>query len=156
MRATTRFATTAWANGKLLFDFADIESWDPDGTYYPDETDACNWCSDWCAIHTCPGCAGCAHSHCFNCYLKGKAFWWLMARMIGWQAEEIYCGDINDDDLINITDIVYLINYKYKGGAAPPDPNAADVNNDDLINILDITRLIDYKYKGIDRLDCGQ
>jgi hypothetical protein len=28
----------------------------------------------------------CAHSHCFNCYLKGKAFWWLLARMAGWSA----------------------------------------------------------------------
>ena len=28
-----------------LFDFADIESWDPDGNYYPDESDACSWCN---------------------------------------------------------------------------------------------------------------
>ena len=27
------------ANGKVLFDFADIESWDPGGVYYPDEDD---------------------------------------------------------------------------------------------------------------------
>jgi hypothetical protein len=73
-------------NDKILFDFADIESYDPDGNYYPDETDACNWCYDWCAAHTCPGCDGCAHSHCFNCYQKGKAFWWMMARAAGWQA----------------------------------------------------------------------
>ena len=26
-----------------------------------------------------PSCGECAHSHCFNCYRKGKAFWWLMA-----------------------------------------------------------------------------
>ncbi|HBC46837.1 MAG TPA: hypothetical protein DEO84_01580 [candidate division Zixibacteria bacterium] len=73
------------SNDKVLFDFADIESYDPDGTYYPDETDYCNWCYDWCAIHTCPSCNECAHSHCFNCYLKGKAFWWMMARVDGWQ-----------------------------------------------------------------------
>lgn len=71
-------------NDKILFDFADIESWDPDGNYYPDETDACNWCYDWCAVEACPGCDGCAHSHCFNCYQKGKAFWWMMARLDGW------------------------------------------------------------------------
>jgi len=68
---------------KVLFDFADIESWDPDGNYYPDETDYCNWCTDWCAKHECPSC-GCAHSQCFNCYLKGKAWWWMMARVAGW------------------------------------------------------------------------
>jgi hypothetical protein len=74
----------AVANGKILFDFADIESWDPDGTYYPNETDACGWCSAWCASHSCPSCSSCAHSHCFNCYNKGKAFWYMMARLAGW------------------------------------------------------------------------
>ncbi|MCK4547314.1 MAG: T9SS type A sorting domain-containing protein [Candidatus Eisenbacteria sp.] len=71
------------ANSKVLFDFADIESWDPDGNYYPDESDNCSWCSVWCASHPCPSC-GCAHSHCFNCYQKGKGFWWMMARVSGW------------------------------------------------------------------------
>jgi hypothetical protein len=71
------------ANNKVLFDFADIESYDPDEVFYPDETDACQWCVDWCADHTCPGCSGCAHSHCYNCYLKGKAFWCLMAAIMG-------------------------------------------------------------------------
>jgi hypothetical protein len=73
-------------NDKILFDFADIESYDPDGIYYPDASDACEWCYDWCAIYPCPDC-GCAHSHCFNCYLKGKAWWWMMARIWGWNPE---------------------------------------------------------------------
>ena len=66
------------ANGKALFDFADIESWDPAGVFYPDESDGCAWCSAWCSAHACPTCDACAHSHCFNCYQKGKAFWWLL------------------------------------------------------------------------------
>ena len=39
------------------------------GDYYPDGSDACEWCYDWCAEHECPDC-GCAHSHCFNPGLK--------------------------------------------------------------------------------------
>ncbi|MBD3170607.1 MAG: T9SS type A sorting domain-containing protein [candidate division Zixibacteria bacterium] len=70
-------------NSKILFDFADIESYDPDGNYYPYASDACEWCYDWCDIHDCPSC-GCAHSHCFNCYMKGKSWWWMMARISGW------------------------------------------------------------------------
>lgn len=84
----------AWctANGKVLFDFADIESYDPDGGYYPNESDACAWCSSWCATHACPSCADCAHSHCFNCYRKARAFWWMMARARGWQPADIVGG----------------------------------------------------------------
>jgi hypothetical protein len=72
------------ANDKILFDFADIESYNPEGTYFPNETDACAWCSTWCSSHACPTCSSCAHSHCFNCYNKGKAFWYMMAVLAGW------------------------------------------------------------------------
>jgi len=75
------------ANHKVLFDFADIESYDPDGNYYPDASDACEWCYDWCDVNPCPNC-GCAHSHCFNCYQKGKAWWWMMARVWGWNPDQ--------------------------------------------------------------------
>ena len=75
-------------NDKVLFDFADIESFDPDGNHYPNDDDGCNWCDAWCASNPCPWCASCNHSHCFNCYLKGKAFWWMMARVSGWDELE--------------------------------------------------------------------
>jgi len=81
-------------NEKILFDFADIESYDPDGVYYPNESDACNWCSDWCSIYSCCG-GSCAHSHCFNCYQKGKAWWTMMAEIEGWSLSL----DVNDETL---------------------------------------------------------
>lgn len=79
-------------NNKLLFDFADIESYDPDGKYFLDKNanDACdynggNWADEWCNANPgkCADC-GCAHSKCLNCQQKGKAFWWMMARVAGW------------------------------------------------------------------------
>ncbi len=83
------------ANNSVLFDFADIESYDPDGNYYRDlhANDNCdydgghNWAVDWCAANPgselCASCS-CAHSQSLNCNLKARAFWWMMARMAGW------------------------------------------------------------------------
>jgi hypothetical protein len=56
-------------------------------------------------------------------------------------------GDANDDGVVNALDITYLINYLYKGGAAPPVPKQADSDRSCVINALDITYLINYLYK---------
>lgn len=72
------------ANNKVLFDFASIESHDLSGNYQNTGTDYCEWCESWCSSHTCPPCDDCAHSVCYNCYRKGQAFWWMMARLSGW------------------------------------------------------------------------
>lgn len=86
-------------NNKILYDFADIETYDPDGTYYGDKipNDGCyydsngdgtrdgNWAIEWQNAH--PGewydCAS-AHSQPLNANLKAYAAWWLWARIAGW------------------------------------------------------------------------
>ena len=78
-------------NQKALFDFADIESYDPDGTFYPNASDSCSWCAGWCSSHPaafeCQSLPSCAHTDGLQCTLKAQAFWHLMARLAGWDGK---------------------------------------------------------------------
>jgi hypothetical protein len=89
------------ANNKWLYDFEDIESYDPDGNYYRDKycADTCdydsdgdttrdsNWALNWQASHTegvdWYSCSP-AHTQALNGNLKAYAAWWLFARIAGW------------------------------------------------------------------------
>lgn len=57
------------------------------------------------------------------------------------------CGDVNDDMTVDLLDILFLIDYKFKDGPAPAVMIAADVNSDESVNLLDILALIDFKFK---------
>jgi hypothetical protein len=88
-------------NNKILYDFADIESYNPDGIYFGDKkpNDACdyyknadgtsvgNWAKEWQNTHIVGtdwfSCSS-AHSQPLNANLKSYAAWWLWARLAGW------------------------------------------------------------------------
>ena len=54
-------------------------------------------------------------------------------------------GDVNEDGMVNITDVTTLIDY-LSGGQMDEDVSVTngDVNDDGLVNIADATVLIDY------------
>ncbi len=83
-------------------------------------------------------------------YLTEESATALITKVMSYFAEEseVYFGDANDDWVVNILDVTYLISYLYKDGLAPVILNNADSNNSCNINILDITYLISYLYKG--------
>lgn len=93
-------------NNKILYDFADIESFDPDGQSYLEHfaNDNCdyyavredgskgnilgNWCVEWQEANPgkwfeCPT----AHSKALNGNLKAYAAWYLWARLAGWNGK---------------------------------------------------------------------
>lgn len=122
------------ANDKILFDFADIESYDPSGLinymellaldscYYDGNNngnpwdDSTNWALDW--VTAFPGhplsqlaatCGECAHSEALNCVLKGRAFWWLMARLAGWEGVAVTPTPITSTPTTGSVGVVILI-----------------------------------------------
>ncbi len=64
------------------------------------------------------------------------------------------CGDVDNSGSLNILDIVYFINFKYKGGPRPVYIASAEVNGDGGLNILDVVYFINFKYKGGPDLKC--
>lgn len=91
-------------NNKILYDFADIESYDPDGKYYLDKNadDGCNydsngdgtrdknWAADWQDAHTVNvdwfDCNP-AHTQALNGNLKAYVAWHLWASLAGWDGK---------------------------------------------------------------------
>lgn len=91
-------------NNKILYDFEDIESYDPDDVYYGDKipndnrdydsngdgTRDSNWATLWQASHTLDldwySCSA-AHSKPLNGNLKAYAAWYLWARIAGWDGQ---------------------------------------------------------------------
>ncbi len=56
-------------------------------------------------------------------------------------------GDANGDQVINITDVIYMTNYLFRHGTAPVSFISGDANCDDDLGILDVVYLINYLYK---------
>ncbi len=60
----------------------------------------------------------------------------------------LLCGDCTGDGVVDLGDVIYLINYLYRGGP-PPDPLCiGDVNCDGEVDLGDVIYLINYLYHG--------
>ncbi len=61
-------------------------------------------------------------------------------------------GDVNHDGApdIDISDLVYMVDYMFTGGPPPPCPEEGDINGDGnpTIDIADLVYLVDYAFNG--------
>lgn len=106
---------------KVLFDYYDIECYDPDGKYYGDKyvSDDCsynggNWAQEWQNSHTlgedwyqCDA----AHSEPLNANLKAYVAWWLWARLAGWDGETSETWIADDSNVKNHPKFILEQNY---------------------------------------------
>jgi len=122
------------ANNKVLYDFSDIESHDPNGVYYPFPSDSCeyyagrtgallgNWAKEWQDSHKLDVdwyyCVA-AHSEPLNANQKAYAAWWLFARLGGWPGPACksgVVGDLDRDGEVNLADLAILSQHWLEGG----------------------------------------
>jgi hypothetical protein len=60
---------------------------------------------------------------------------------------EVVYGDANGDGVVGPGDVVYLINYLFRGGSAPVPMEAGDCNHDGVVNGSDVVYLVNYLFR---------
>jgi hypothetical protein len=75
----------------------------------------------------------------------------------GWDLVKIELfirGDATGDGIINVGDVVFLVNYLYRGDIPPFPEDAGDANCDGVVNVGDVVYLVNYLYRDGDPPGC--
>ncbi|MGB2803941.1 MAG: FG-GAP-like repeat-containing protein [Candidatus Zixiibacteriota bacterium] len=67
---------------------------------------------------------------------------------ISWHFIYFIRGDVTGDGAVDVGDVVFLVNYLYRGGPAPDPVAAGDVNCDGVVDVGDVVYLVNYLYRG--------
>ncbi|MBN1845536.1 MAG: hypothetical protein JW810_07620, partial [Sedimentisphaerales bacterium] len=145
---------------RILYDFADIESYDPDArvNYLPLlAKDTCeydgdddgyresNWAINWQNLHT-EGVdwynCSCAHSQPLNGNQKAYAAWWLWARLAGWNLCSCdLAGDLDDNCRVDLQDFAAMSRCwgtnESSADIAPPS------HGDGRVDLLDLCAMLE-------------
>jgi len=87
-------------------------------------------------------------------------FYMFWGSYYSWSSSELYAkraiamndqftrGDANGDKKVTVSDVIYLVNYLFKGGSRPVPCESGDVNCDGKVTVSDVVYLINYLFKG--------
>jgi hypothetical protein len=64
-------------------------------------------------------------------------------------------GDINQDGIHNVQDVVGIVGLAFRGEPSPERPEAADVNGDCVYSIVDVVKIVSQVFRGGDVLYWG-
>jgi hypothetical protein len=88
----------------------------------------------------------------------GLNYWWKVKAQDPWGetswSTQVFSfrlesyGDVTGDGAINIGDVVFLINFLYRGGPPPQPLSSGDINTDCEVNVGDVVYLINYLFRG--------
>ena len=102
---------------------------------------------DWCSVQndsivgTAPDTAGVEN-------ITVSAWDYCKADTASFFVSAVTVGDVNGDEVIDVADAVYLLNYLFKGGGAPDPLATGDCNCDDTIDLGDAVLVLNYLFKG--------
>lgn len=68
--------------------------------------------------------------------------------LFGEDSYDYVFGDVVDDGLFDIDDLVFTVDYQFRGGEAPTNKNAMDVDGSCEIDIGDLVYMVDYQFRG--------
>ena len=61
----------------------------------------------------------------------------------------LICGDASNDGAVDLGDVVYLLNYLFRGGSAPVlQMCVGDVNSDDAVDLGDAVYILNWLFRG--------
>lgn len=58
------------------------------------------------------------------------------------------CGDVNLDDIVDIADLVFMVDYQFRDGEAPENMWTADIDGTPGVDIGDLVHMVDYQFRG--------
>ena len=88
-----------------------------------------------------------------SCYGDYSRVWFYGMTLLGDPTLKLsrflvnHTGDVTDDGVIDLADLVFLVNYLFRGGTAPDPLRLGDPTADCVVNLGDVVFLLNYLYR---------